>query len=224
MKSQPHDPDHITARALAHNNQPSEDFRVGTCQHGLSQDIAVLLCHIDGEPPFSILDYGCGPGRDLQMFASLGHHPIGLDGAGRFVAMARAATEYEVWPQDFLVLELSSHRFDGSFANASLFHIPNREFPRVLRPFPATLKPSSVLFNHAVSIARAGTDGTARTMSLSRGAGTSRTHTSESWSTLSGPLDCRANSSRGSLVYGEEHSLAYPSASVCEVAWCEGTF
>ena len=50
----------------------------------MSQNIAALLRHIEGEPPFTILDFGCGPGRDLKGFAALGHRVIGLEGAARF--------------------------------------------------------------------------------------------------------------------------------------------
>jgi len=32
-----------------------------------------------GEPPYTILDFGCGPGRDLKVFAELGH--IAVDAA-----------------------------------------------------------------------------------------------------------------------------------------------
>jgi hypothetical protein len=37
-----------------------------------------------------ILDFGCGPGRDLKTFAELGHIAIGLEGAERLAVMARA--------------------------------------------------------------------------------------------------------------------------------------
>jgi pyruvate/2-oxoglutarate dehydrogenase complex dihydrolipoamide dehydrogenase (E3) component len=50
--------------------------------------------------PFAILDLGCGPGRDLVAFRDLGHEAIGLDGAARFVAMARAHSGCEVWQQN----------------------------------------------------------------------------------------------------------------------------
>jgi len=43
--------------------------------------------HIEGEPPVSILDLGCGPGRDLKAFAQLGHRAIGLEGCSRFVEL-----------------------------------------------------------------------------------------------------------------------------------------
>jgi SAM-dependent methyltransferase len=136
-----------SARTLAYYEQHAEDFRAGTQDHDVSQNIAALLVHIQGEPPFTILDFGCGPGRDLKTLTELGHRAIGLDGAAGFAAIARTATACEVWQQDFLRLDLPSERFDGIFANASLFHVPSHELPRVLRQLHAALKPAGVLFS-----------------------------------------------------------------------------
>jgi SAM-dependent methyltransferase len=141
-----HDPAKISDLTLEHYNQRAEDFRAGTREHDVSQNIAALLQHIEGAPPFTVLDFGCGPGRDLKAFTALGHIAIGLDGSGRFVDMARADSGCEVWQQDFLKLALPDGRFDGVFANATLFHIPSRDLPRVLRELNATLKPRGVLF------------------------------------------------------------------------------
>jgi SAM-dependent methyltransferase len=137
----------ISALTLAHYEQRAEEFRAGTRDHDVSQNIAALLRHIEGKPPFTILDFGCGPGRDLRTFSALGHVAIGLEGAARFVAMARAESAYEVWQQDFLRLDLPPARFDGVFANAALFHVPRQELPRVLSELHATLKPRGVLFS-----------------------------------------------------------------------------
>jgi SAM-dependent methyltransferase len=130
---------------LEHYNGSAEDFWEGTRDHDVSQNIATLLRYIEGQPPFTILDMGCGPGRDLKAFAELGHIAIGLEGAARFVAMARGQG-FEVWKQDFLKLGLPPNYFDGVFANASLFHIPTQELHRVLQELSATLKPRGVLF------------------------------------------------------------------------------
>jgi SAM-dependent methyltransferase len=119
----PQDMGQITSRTLAYYEQRAEEFRAGTRDHDVSQNTAALLRHIQGQPPFTILDFGCGPGRDLMTFAALGHTAIGLDGAAAFVAMARADTGCEVWQQKFTALDLPSERFDGIFANASLFHV-----------------------------------------------------------------------------------------------------
>jgi len=141
------DLDTISARTLADYNQNAESFREGTRDHDVSQNIDALLRHIEAEPPFTILDFGCGPGRDLKAFVARGHVPIGLEGAVRFVEMARAETGCEVWLQDFLALDLPDSRFDGVFANASLFHVPSSHVPRVLRQLHQTLKPGGVLFS-----------------------------------------------------------------------------
>jgi SAM-dependent methyltransferase len=77
----------------------------------------------------------------------LGHEVIGLDGAERFVELARRYSGCEVWFQDFLRLQLPPEYFDGIFANASLFHVPSQELPRVLKELWATLKPGGVLFS-----------------------------------------------------------------------------
>jgi SAM-dependent methyltransferase len=147
MKLNPDDLAKISALTLEHYNQRAEDFRDGTRDHDVSQNIAALLGHIEAEPPFTILDIGCGPGRDLKTFSGLGHLAIGLEGAERFAEMARAESGCEVWQQDFLKLDLPDAHFDGVFANASLFHVPSRELPRVLRQLHAALKPGGVLFS-----------------------------------------------------------------------------
>jgi SAM-dependent methyltransferase len=140
------DPDESSRTTLEHYSQRAAGFEEGTRGHDVSQNIAALLRAIEARPPFAILDFGCGPGRDLQAFAELGHAPVGLDGAAPFVAMARAQGR-EVWQQDFLALDLPAERFDGIFANATLFHVPSSELPRVLRELRATLKPRGVLFS-----------------------------------------------------------------------------
>ena len=140
-------PHEVTAITIAEYDRMAEAYRRGTADHDVSQNIAALIEAIEGEAPHVILDLGCGPGRDLRRFTALGHEAVGLDGSGELVAMARAETGCEVLHQDFLALDLPRGRFDGIFANASLFHVPSRELPRVLRDLTATLKPGGVLFS-----------------------------------------------------------------------------
>ena len=137
----------ISAQTLGHYNASADDFRAGTRDHDVSQNIEALLRHLDASSVLSILDFGCGPGRDLRAFSARGHHAIGLDGAERFVAMARSDSGCEVWHQNFLQLDLPPARFDGIFANASLFHVPISELPRVLQQLHASLKPGGALFS-----------------------------------------------------------------------------
>jgi SAM-dependent methyltransferase len=137
----------ITARTVTHYDVAAASFWEGTRDHDVSQNIAALLDHMEGTPPFVILDFGCGPGRDLLTFQRLGHRAVGLEGSARFVEMARRLTGCEVLHQDFLHLDLPAARFDGIFANASLFHVPTQELPRVLQQLHAALAPGGVLFS-----------------------------------------------------------------------------
>lgn len=132
---------------LAYYNERAEAFRAATRDHDVTQNVAALLSRIEGEPPFQILDFGCGPGRDLASFAKLGHHAVGLEGASALASMARASSGCEVWGQDFFTPRLPLARFDGVFANASLFHVPSRRLPKVLHALHATLKPNGVLMS-----------------------------------------------------------------------------
>jgi SAM-dependent methyltransferase len=137
----------ISSITLGHYDQTAESFWEGTRDHDVSQNRDALLEHLEGPKPYRILDFGCGPGRDLKVFKSLGHNAIGLEGAQRFVELARDYSGCEVWHQDFLRLELPAEFFHGIFANASLFHVPSQELPRVLKELYESLKPNGVLFS-----------------------------------------------------------------------------
>lgn len=137
----------ITARTVGHYDARAERFWADTRDHDVSQNRQALLEQLRGTPPFKILDFGCGPGRDLKIFRDLGHEPIGLEAAAEFVKLAQEYSGCAVWQQDFLQLHLPENYLDGIFANASLFHVPSQELPRVLRELWHSLKNDGVLFS-----------------------------------------------------------------------------
>ena len=132
---------------IAHYDRAAEAYWKGTRDHDVRQNYAALLDAIEGEPPHAILDLGCGPGRDLHFFRSLGHDAWGLDGSKELAEMARGFSGCTVLHQDFLSMELPDSRFDGVFANASLFHVPSHELPRVLAELSDALRPRGILFS-----------------------------------------------------------------------------
>ncbi len=137
----------ISARTIGHYDRSAASFWEGTRDHDVSQNIQALLRHLQGAKPARILDFGCGPGRDLLALQALGHDPVGLDGALAFCEMARRHSGCPVLHQDFLSLSLDPASFDGIFANASLFHVPASELPRVLEELRTALLPQGVLFS-----------------------------------------------------------------------------
>src|ERR1700730_346578 len=61
----------------------AEAYWDGTRDHDVSQNHTSFLDAIENDPPYSILDLGCGPGRDLHHFRLLGQQrcrPGRIDG------------------------------------------------------------------------------------------------------------------------------------------------
>jgi len=138
--------DEIEQVTVGHYQASADSFWQGTRDHDVSQNIAAFLDHLPADKSLDVLDLGCGPGRDLITFASLGHRAIGLDGSRAFVEMAHQHSGCEVWQQQFLSLQLGEHCFDGIYANASLFHVPSQELPTVLSQCHRALRIGGILF------------------------------------------------------------------------------
>jgi len=141
------DPDHIENLTIDYYQKSAESFWQATKDHDVSQNIETFLHAMPGDQALDILDFGCGPGRDLRTFKQLGHRPTGLDGSSTFCRMAREFSACPVLHQQFLNLKLEANRFDGIFANASLFHIPGAELPRVLKQLYCALRDGGILFS-----------------------------------------------------------------------------
>jgi SAM-dependent methyltransferase len=110
---------HLVETTIAYYDRFARAFWEGTRHHDVTQNYAAFLNAIESDPSYSILDLGCGPGRDLSHFRSLGQEAVGLDGSQQFVAMAQAYSGCEVLHQDLLAMRLPESSFDGIFANAS---------------------------------------------------------------------------------------------------------
>jgi SAM-dependent methyltransferase len=130
-------------------------FREGTWDHDVSQNRQALIAAMPRNPG-RILDFGCGPGRDIVAFQAEGHEAIGLDATPAFVEMAKQAGSGEVWQQNFLNLDLPEQFFDGIFANASLIHVPQSEMLRVLKDLWRSLVPGGAI---GMSLARGDGEG-----------------------------------------------------------------
>ncbi|HEX5034394.1 MAG TPA: class I SAM-dependent methyltransferase, partial [bacterium] len=106
----------ISRRTLGHYEGRAAEFWEGTKDHDVRQNYQALLEELPKGRTLDILDFGCGPGRDLAYFKSLGHRAVGLEGCANFCRMAREHSGCEVWRQDFLSLRLPTGGFDGIFA------------------------------------------------------------------------------------------------------------
>jgi len=137
----------IERLTIDHYDRNAESFWSGTRDHDVSQNIEAFLQALPKDKVLDILDFGCGPGRDMCSFKALGHRPVGLDGSKAFCEMTLQNTACPALHQQFLNLELGENNFDGVFANASLFHIPGQELAKVLGELHRALRPGGILFS-----------------------------------------------------------------------------
>lgn len=128
-------------------DRAAEEYWAGTKDQYLGADYDWFLSFLKGDSPFDLLDLGCGPGRDLIQLRRRSHRVVGLDGSAAMVTLARRHAGGPVLHQNFLSLRLGAERFDGVFANASLFHIPPDALPQVLARLYRALRPQGILYS-----------------------------------------------------------------------------
>lgn len=98
-------------------------------------------------PKSRILDLGCGPGRDLQIFTEAGHTAIGMDLNPDFIAMARQHGDVvEADIRDVLTY-FSPLSFEGVWAQASLVHLPHDDIEKLLHDVKQLLKPNGYFYS-----------------------------------------------------------------------------
>ena len=91
--------------------------------------------------PSRLLDVGCGPGRDLRIFAECGHHAAGLDLNPDFVQLASEHGDVTLGDMREVESLFSPSSFDGIWAQASLVHLSRDETVHVLKALNHLLAP-----------------------------------------------------------------------------------
>ncbi len=119
---------HLGAESIAYYDEHAQTFFAGT--------VALDL---------SVLDAGCGSGRDVCAFLEQGYTVTAFDASPALAALASA---YCGLPVAVLRLEEIDWqaRFDGIWACASLLHLSLPALPDVLRRLATAIKPGGALF------------------------------------------------------------------------------
>lgn len=87
----------------------------------------------------TILDAGCGSGRDSKYFLSQGYNVLAIDASKEMVKCASDLTGIKVEQQ--LFQDISYHsEFDGIWSCASLLHVPKKDIHTVFNKFIQALK------------------------------------------------------------------------------------
>ncbi len=93
----------------------------------------------------SILDLGCGSGRDSAYFLSQGYDVTALDGSEEMCNLASVHIGVDVLHMSFAEMDFEDV-FDGIWANASLLHVPRNEMPVILSKTVRGLKKDGILY------------------------------------------------------------------------------
>ena len=94
----------------------------------------------------SILDFGCGSGRDTMYFLEKGYHVTATDGSAELCRLASAFTGIVV--KEMLFQELDDiNKYDGIWACSSILHLPKKELFPVLRKMCIALKSAGVIYS-----------------------------------------------------------------------------
>ena len=93
----------------------------------------------------SILDFGCGSGRDTKYFLEKGHQVAATDGSAELCRLAGNFTGIKV--KEMLFQELDEIGvYDGIWACSSILHLPKQELLPVIRKMCDALKDNGVIY------------------------------------------------------------------------------
>ena len=97
------------------------------------------------QPCSSILDLGCGSGRDSKMFMNMGYTVTPADGSEKLCEITAKYLGIPV--KHMLFQELDEYdRYDGVWACASILHLKYSELPDVLNRIVKSLKQGGVFY------------------------------------------------------------------------------
>lgn len=97
------------------------------------------------QPGASILEAGCGSGRDARAFIEEGYKVTAFDASAKLARQASALAGIEVKLMRFEEIPFNAE-FDGIWACASLLHVPMADFQAVLAALTRALKPGGILY------------------------------------------------------------------------------
>jgi len=97
------------------------------------------------KPGASILDFGCGSGRDTLAFLKQGYTVVATDGSEQLCGLASHLTGQSVRHLLFNDLDYIQ-RFDGIWACSSILHLPKEELTDAFRKMAQALKAGGVVY------------------------------------------------------------------------------
>jgi 2-polyprenyl-3-methyl-5-hydroxy-6-metoxy-1,4-benzoquinol methylase len=128
---------------IQYYNSHAEDFFKTTVNADMAEQRHAFLKYLPEHG--SILDAGCGSGRDAKAFLEAGYKVSAFDASIELCRMASKLTGIEVRMLTFQELR-EKDQYDGVWSCASLLHVPERELPAVFSNLAVALHENGILY------------------------------------------------------------------------------
>jgi ubiquinone/menaquinone biosynthesis C-methylase UbiE len=126
-------------------NKIADDFHERNSKSILSKEYDIFKEYTGDQK--SIIEIGCGTGRDAASLLERGFKYVGIDASEEMLKIARRQVpEATFQVADFYKLSFHDHSFDGFWAAASFLHVPRQELDAVFTEVKRVLKPQAVGF------------------------------------------------------------------------------
>lgn len=132
-----------TGKTIDYYNKNAKTFAAGTVSvefEGMQKKFLEKL-----SKGASILDFGCGSGRDTKYFMSKGFQVEAIDGSKELCKIASEYTGISVKNMFFQELN-EKNKYDGIWACSSILHLPVSELENVMRKMAEALKENGVIY------------------------------------------------------------------------------
>lgn len=134
-------------QTIAYYNKNAQAF----CDHTFHADMSICrnrflsLLPKDKDTNITILDAGCGSGRDSLCFMEQGFFVEAFDASEAICRIAEQNLGQKVACMSFEDISYTE-RFHGIWACASLLHVSRRELPSAMHRLYQALKPQGILY------------------------------------------------------------------------------
>ena len=124
-------------------NQNAENFIANTQNADMHPTQERFLRLLDANT--SILDFGCGSGRDTKYFLEKGYQVTATDGSAE---LCRLASEFiGIKVKEMLFQELDAmNQYDGIWACSYILHLPKKELLPVIQKMCEALKDNGIIY------------------------------------------------------------------------------
>lgn len=128
---------------LNYYNENAEEFTASTINVDFTNVQDKFLNKLSSSS--SILDFGCGAGRDTKYFLEKGYIVEAIDGSEELCKLASEYTGIEV--KHMLFQELHNvEKYDGIWACSSILHLPYEELVEVMKKMKVAIKDTGIIY------------------------------------------------------------------------------